>query len=259
MGINLKAKYQVYKDVGGKYRFRLRAANNKIVVVSEAYESKSGCNNGVKSVQKNCQSQIEDKTIEGERLPNPKYELFVDANLKFRFNLIAANGQIIGSSEAYNSIQGCKKGIEAVKNSCGADIEDLTTNQIVEKRTEKIEKQCTGIEATGIAMLAPPNVVESGSIVTFEGWLINSKTGKGIEKATINIWESDRSFMGDEVLTSGVTDKDGSFNITWKATQQDWWDDTVEIYSEFNGKGNCKPSRSANYRIKVLWYAKQKE
>ena len=115
----MSAKYQVYKDITGKYRFRLRAANNKILAVSEAYETKAGCINGVKSVQKNCQSQIEDKTIEDTKLSNPKYELFVDASLKFRFNLVAANGQIIASSEAYNSKQGCLRGIEAVKNSCG--------------------------------------------------------------------------------------------------------------------------------------------
>jgi uncharacterized protein YegP (UPF0339 family) len=239
-------------DVNKKYRFRLRAANNKILVVSEPYESKSSCMNGVESVQQNCQSHIEDKTIGGERLPNPKYSLFVDADLKFRFNLIASNGQIISSSEAYNSKQGCKKGIEAVKNSCGAHVEDLTINQIVDKTKEKIENQCRDVEVTGIAMVEPPNVVESGSMVTFEGWLINSITGEGIDKATINIWESDRSFMGDEVLTSGITDKDGSFNMIWKATQKDWWDDTVEIYSKFDGLGNCKPSRSANYRIKVV-------
>ena len=111
MGKILSAKYQVYKDVGGKYRFRLRADNNKIVAVSEAYESKAGCINGVQSVQKNCQSQIEDKTIGCEKLPNPKYELFVDTSLKFRFNLIAANGEIIASSEGYYSKQGCIRGI----------------------------------------------------------------------------------------------------------------------------------------------------
>lgn len=255
----MKAKYQVYRDIEGKYRFRLRAVNNKIVVVSEAYESKSGCLNGVKSIQKNCQSPVEDKTIEGESLPNPKYELFVDADLKFRFNLIAPNGQIVGSSEGYKSKQGCKKGIEAVKKSCGADIEDLTINQAVEKTKEKMQKQCVGNETTGIAMLSPPSAVESGSTVNFEGWLINSETGRGIKNATIKIWESDRSFLGDRVLTSGVTNEDGSFNIPWKATQQDWWDDTVEIYSEFNGKDKCKPARSANYQIEVLWYAKRKQ
>ncbi|MCJ7721663.1 DUF1508 domain-containing protein [Candidatus Bathyarchaeota archaeon] len=50
----MKAKYQVYKDTAGKFRFRLRAANNKIVAVSEAYERKTSCINGVKSVKKMC-------------------------------------------------------------------------------------------------------------------------------------------------------------------------------------------------------------
>ena len=251
MGKNLMAKYQVFKDVGGKYRFRLRDSDNKIVAVSEAYESKAGCINGVKSVQKNCQSQIEDKTIEGERLPNPKYEIFADANLEFRFNLIASNGQIIASSEGYRSKRGCIKGIEAVKNSCGADIEDLTINQIAEKGIEKIGKQVIGVVDTGIAMLSPPNVVESGSMVTFEGWLMTT-AGKGIGEAAINILERDRSFMGDKVITSGVTGKDGSFNINWKSYQQDWWDDSVEIYARFEGTENYKPARSANYRIRVV-------
>jgi uncharacterized protein YegP (UPF0339 family) len=248
MGKKLQAIYQVYKDVAGKFRFRLRALNNKIVAVSEAYESKAGCTNGVRSVQRNCQSPIEDKTIESETLPNPKYEIFIDAKFEFRFNLIAPNGQIITSSQAYNAKQGCIKGVEAVKNSCGADIEDLTVKQIAEKR---IEKQVFGIEDTGIAMLSPPNVVESGSIVTFEGWLM-TKTGKGIGKASINIMEYDRSFMSDNVLTSGVTSKDGSFNINWKSYQQDWWDDSVEIYAQFKGTEKYKPVRSANYRIRVV-------
>jgi uncharacterized protein YegP (UPF0339 family) len=254
MGKILSAKYQVYKDIEGKYRFRLRAANNKILAVSEAYESKAGCINGVKSVQKNCQSEIEDKTVDCKQLPNPKYELFVDKALKFRFNLIASNGQVIASSEAYNSKQGCMRGIEAVKNSCGAVIEDLTVGQVA----EKVEKAVTGVVDTGIAMLSPPNVVDSGSTVTFEGWLMDSKTGKGIEKAAIDIWERDRSFMRDKVLTSGITAKDGSFSINWNAKQQDWWDDTVELYAKFQGTENYKPARSANYQIKVLWYAKQK-
>ncbi|MDG6223847.1 MAG: DUF1508 domain-containing protein [Candidatus Bathyarchaeota archaeon] len=254
----MKARYQVYKDVSGKYRFRLRGINNKIIVVSEAYENKSGVITGIKSIQKNCQSEIQDKTVETKNIPNPKYEIIVDTNFKFRFNLIAANGEIIGSSEGYNSKQGCKKGIEAVKKSCDADIEDLTTTK-TEESIEKPEKQCEAIEQTGIAMMSPPNVVESGSTVTFEGWLINSQTGKGIQNSTIKILEHDRSFFGDSVLTSGVTDTDGYFSIQWKATQLDWWDDTVEIYAKFSGKGNCKPTRSANYQIQVQWYAKKKQ
>ena len=184
----MKAKYQVYQDVGGKFRFRLRASNNKIVAVSEAYENK----------------------------------------------------------------QGCIQGIEAVKKNCGAEMEDLTIIKNIDQRSEEIKEQCTGNEITGIAMTAPPNVVESGTIINFEGWLINSETAEGIENATINIREHDRSFLADNVLVSGITGKDGGFNIKWKSHQTDFWDDSVEIYSEFTGKGKCKPTRSAIYRIRVV-------
>jgi uncharacterized protein YegP (UPF0339 family) len=255
VGKILSAKYQVYKDVAGKFRFRLRAANNKIVAVSQGYENKAGCINGVKSVQNNCQSQVEDKTVADKMLSDPKYELFVDKALKFRFNLIAANGQVIASSEGYNSKQGCMRGIESVKNSCSAVIEDLTGNQVA----EIVEEPVTGVMDTGIALLSPPNVVSSGSQVNFEGWLMDSKTGKGIQDAKINIVEHDRSFMADKLLGSGETAKDGKFNIEWTAKQQDWWDDTVELYAKFGGTEHYKPARSANYMIKVLWFAKPKK
>jgi uncharacterized protein YegP (UPF0339 family) len=58
-------KFQVYKDTAGKYRFRLRADNNKIIAVGEAYEKYTGCINGIKSIQKNSKAPIEDTTIEG--------------------------------------------------------------------------------------------------------------------------------------------------------------------------------------------------
>ena len=104
--IYLNAKYQVYRDMAGKFRFRLRAANNKIVAVSEAYESKTGCLNGVRSVQSNCNSHIEDHTIEMEKLTNPKYEVFTDIDSQYRFHLKASNGEIIAASEAYETKQG---------------------------------------------------------------------------------------------------------------------------------------------------------
>jgi len=118
----LNSKYQVYKDVAGKHRFRLRAANNKIVAVSEAYESKAACMNGLKSVKTNCNSHVEDKTVEMEKLINPKYEVFMDTDSKFRFHLKASNGEIIAASEGYETKQGVLNGIEAVQKSCDAEI-----------------------------------------------------------------------------------------------------------------------------------------
>ena len=59
----MPAKFEIYQDAAGKFRFRLRAANNEIIAVSEAYESKSGCQNGIESVKENAPiAEIEDLT-----------------------------------------------------------------------------------------------------------------------------------------------------------------------------------------------------
>ena len=45
----------------------------------------------------------------------------------FKFNLVAGNGEIIGTSQAYKSMDAAKKGAESVKNVApDANIEDQT-------------------------------------------------------------------------------------------------------------------------------------
>ncbi|UCE96120.1 MAG: YegP family protein [Candidatus Bathyarchaeota archaeon] len=57
----------------------------------------------------------------------PKYEIYKDAAGKFRWRLKAPNGEIIASSEAYESKDSCKSGIESVKtNAPKAEIADTT-------------------------------------------------------------------------------------------------------------------------------------
>lgn len=46
-----------------------------------------------------------------------KFELFTDKGGKFRFNLKAGNGQIIASSEAYESKAAALNGIESVRKN----------------------------------------------------------------------------------------------------------------------------------------------
>lgn len=46
-------KFEIYKDTAGKFRFRLIAPNGEIIAVSEAYESRDGCKNGIASVKEN--------------------------------------------------------------------------------------------------------------------------------------------------------------------------------------------------------------
>ena len=45
--------FEWYCDKAGKFRFRLKAANGEIIAVSEAYNSREGCMNGIESVKKN--------------------------------------------------------------------------------------------------------------------------------------------------------------------------------------------------------------
>jgi uncharacterized protein YegP (UPF0339 family) len=50
-------------------------------------------------------------------LPEPKFEWFKDKAGKFRFRLLAANGQIIAVGEGYESKDACVNGIESVKKN----------------------------------------------------------------------------------------------------------------------------------------------
>jgi uncharacterized protein YegP (UPF0339 family)/large-conductance mechanosensitive channel len=131
-------KFQVFKDTAGKYRFRLRADNNKIIAVGEAYEQYAGCINGIKSIQKNFKAPVEDTTVEGQKFSNPKFQVYKDNAGKFRFHLYARNGEIIAdSSEGYETKDACFNGIDVVGQSDTAGIKDLTESE--ESTTAKTE------------------------------------------------------------------------------------------------------------------------
>lgn len=58
----------------------------------------------------------------------PKFEIKKSSNSKFYFNLCSkGNGEIIATSEMYNSKQSCENGIAAVKrDASNAKIDDTT-------------------------------------------------------------------------------------------------------------------------------------
>lgn len=45
-------KFEIEKDIAGKFRFNFIAANGEIIVSSEAYETKEACKNGIQSVKR---------------------------------------------------------------------------------------------------------------------------------------------------------------------------------------------------------------
>ena len=57
---------------------------------------------------------------------------------KFRFNLVSTNGQVVATSEAYNSKASAMGGIRAVKNLAeDAVIEDQTTKEWAAGESER--------------------------------------------------------------------------------------------------------------------------
>lgn len=109
-------KFEISKRKNGEYQFNLKAGKGQVILTSEGYSTKANCENGVASVKKNSQD-------------DSKFDSKTSSNGKYYFNLKATNGQIIGTSEMYESSSGRDNGIESVKsNAPGASIDDITNN-----------------------------------------------------------------------------------------------------------------------------------
>lgn len=82
--------FQLFKDEADEFRFRIRGKNNKILLRSEGYTSETGRETGMASVIHN-----------GINLMN--YHLKKSVDDKFYYNLVAKNGEIIGTSILKNT------------------------------------------------------------------------------------------------------------------------------------------------------------
>ncbi|GJL93812.1 MAG: hypothetical protein DHS20C05_02170 [Hyphococcus sp.] len=108
----MAGKFELYKDNGGEFRFRLKAGNGENILASEGYKAKASCENGIASVKKNS-------------VDDGRYEIKEQSNGKPYFVLKAGNGEVIGKSQAYESEASCKNGIESVKNNApDASVDD---------------------------------------------------------------------------------------------------------------------------------------
>jgi uncharacterized protein YegP (UPF0339 family) len=99
---------------GAKFSFNLKSANHQVVLTSQSYESKAAAENGIASVQKNCG---DDSCFERKESKSDQPY----------FVLKAANSQVIGQSQMYDSAAAMEKGIESVKsNGPAIEVKDLT-------------------------------------------------------------------------------------------------------------------------------------
>lgn len=105
-------KFVITKRANGEFQFNLKAGNGQTILTSEGYSTKSAASNGIESVKTNSKD-------------DSRYDKKESSNGKFYFTLKASNGQIIGSSEMYESASGRDNGIESVKtNAPDAETDD---------------------------------------------------------------------------------------------------------------------------------------
>ncbi|OIV40289.1 YegP family protein [Flavobacterium johnsoniae] len=108
-------KFVITKRTNGEFQFNLKAGNGQTILASEGYTTKAACTNGIESVKTNSQD-------------DSRYDRKESSNGKPYFNLKASNGQIIGSSEMYESVSARENGIESVKkNAPDASVDDQTS------------------------------------------------------------------------------------------------------------------------------------
>jgi uncharacterized protein YegP (UPF0339 family)/outer membrane murein-binding lipoprotein Lpp len=89
----------VAKD--GQHYFNLKDVNSQTILKSEMYTTRASCNNGIESVRKNCEDE-------------KRYEYNESSDNRFYFNLKAVNGQIIGTSQMYDSKEEMDSAIQSV-------------------------------------------------------------------------------------------------------------------------------------------------
>jgi len=112
----MAGKFEIYKDKGGEFRFRLKSGNGQNILASEGYKAKSGCTNGIESVKKNASN---DKLYDCKETKSGKHV----------FNLKAGNNQVIGTSQSYESAASRDNGVESVKkNAPDASVVDLSAD-----------------------------------------------------------------------------------------------------------------------------------
>jgi hypothetical protein len=99
-------KFEIYTGSNDEFYFRLFAVNGENILGSEGYIKKSDCKNGIHSVKTN-------------GLVEERFDKKVAADGRNYFNLTAANGQVIGTSQMYSSESSRDDGIDSVINTVG--------------------------------------------------------------------------------------------------------------------------------------------
>ena len=97
----MESWFELSKASDGQFRFALKGADARTLLVSELYHVRQSAEGGIASVRASCGSGV-------------RYEKKAATDGKFYFNLRAANNQVIGTSPMYASENDRDAGMAAV-------------------------------------------------------------------------------------------------------------------------------------------------
>jgi len=98
----MAGSYVLSSNDKGQYSFVLKSESGSTLLRSEVYNAKASAENGIASVQKNSPEEA-------------RYERKTASDGREYFNLKATNGQVIGTSSMYPSVEARDAAIEATK------------------------------------------------------------------------------------------------------------------------------------------------
>ena len=169
-------KFVIKQAKDGQFYFNLKATNGQVILSSEMYTTLKACENGIASVKKNAPEEA-------------RYDLKQSESGKFHFNLKAANHQVIGSSQMYQSEESAKNGIASVMNNAP---EAEVVNEIEGKEDDEPQSAEPAAEAAPVVEEAP--AVEAPK----------AEAPKAAKKSTLNASVAPEDFDWDAFEGSDV-------------------------------------------------------
>lgn len=93
------ARFDLREAANGEFYFNLKSRNGRVIATSETYVTQSGADRGVLGVMRNVGEYLD---FLADRA-GARFDVFSGADGRFYFNLHAANGEIVLSSQGYSS------------------------------------------------------------------------------------------------------------------------------------------------------------
>ena len=100
-------KYEIFPEAGG-YKYRLKANNGEILIVSNAYSTKKGALSGIETLKKNIQDGV--KSVQTDKNGFSQFRIFTPND-----------GRLIATGEVYKSVDSANNALNSVMKFAGAE------------------------------------------------------------------------------------------------------------------------------------------